>query len=70
MDVILMVAAKDLAGLEKDGYFVARAKVGSGAYGLMPDSANPKSPFADVRVRQAVKYAIDNEAIVKTISIW
>ena len=33
----------------------------------VPDSANPKSPFADLRVRQAAQYAIDTEAIAKTI---
>jgi peptide/nickel transport system substrate-binding protein len=30
-----------------------------GTYGLVPDSANPTSPFAKLQVRQAVSYAID-----------
>ena len=32
---------------------------------LIPDSANPDSPFADKKVREAVAYAIDREAIAK-----
>ena len=39
-----------------------------GVYPMTPDSANPDSPFYDVRVRQAVEYAIDKEAIAKTLS--
>ena len=59
-----------LTGLEKDGYIVTRVRVGSGAYALVPDSANPKSPFADLRVRQAAQHAIDTEALVKNNLIW
>jgi peptide/nickel transport system substrate-binding protein len=32
---------------------------------LMPSSANPDSPFADKKVREAVAYAIDREAIAQ-----
>jgi ABC-type transport system substrate-binding protein len=67
LDLVMTIAMKDLAGLEKDGYVVIRRKAGSGARSLVPDSANPNSPFADVRVRQAAQHAIDNEAIVKAI---
>ncbi len=34
--------------------------------GLIPNSADPDSPFADVKVRQAMCYAIDAEALVRT----
>jgi peptide/nickel transport system substrate-binding protein len=67
LDIIYSVAAKDLAGLEKDGFVVKRARVGSGPHALIPDSANPHSPFADVRVRRAAAYAIDRAGIAKTI---
>ena len=67
LDLALGLAPKDLVGLEKEGYVVNRVRVGSGAYALIPDSANPKSPFADVRVRQSAQYAIDNETLVKAI---
>jgi len=67
LDLALRLAAKDLAGLEKDGFMVTRRNVGSGVVSLIPDSANPKSPFADVRIRQAAQYAIDTESIVKSV---
>jgi peptide/nickel transport system substrate-binding protein len=34
-----------------------------GTYVLVPDSANESSPMANIKVRQAVSYAIDREAI-------
>ena len=37
---------------------------GSGTFVVGPSSANPDSPFADLRVRQAVSFAIDRESIV------
>ena len=67
IDLAIGIARKDLASMEKEGYVVSRTRIGSGAYVLIPDSANPNSPFADIRVRQAVGYAIDTEAIVKGI---
>lgn len=67
LDLLVMIPGKDLAGLEKDGYVVNRRTVGSGVTTLIPDSANPKSPFANVKVRQAAQYAINDEEIVKTL---
>jgi len=37
----------------------------SGTVSLLPDSANADSPFANKKVREAVEYAIDREALVK-----
>ena len=34
---------------------------------LMPDTANPNSLFADKRVREAIEYAINKEALLKTL---
>ncbi|MBI4295868.1 MAG: ABC transporter substrate-binding protein [Chloroflexi bacterium] len=34
---------------------------------LFPDTANTSSPFANKKVREAMEYAIDREAIVKTL---
>jgi ABC-type transport system substrate-binding protein len=67
LDLITDVDRKDVAGLEKDGYVVHREKMGAGATGMVPDSANPNSPFANLKVRQAVQHAIDTKAIVETI---
>ena len=67
MDVILFPAPSDVAGLQKDGFVVTRHMITAGARGGVFDSANPKSPFHDLRVRQAAQYAIDAEAIVKAL---
>ena len=67
VDLVMWSDAKDIAGLEKDGFVVTRRKMGAGVYSMIPDSANPASPFANPKVRQATQYAIDTEAIIKTI---
>jgi peptide/nickel transport system substrate-binding protein len=67
LDVLLSPDAKDIGDLKNAGYPVNNPRVGSGAMSLIPESANPKSPFADLRVRQAVQHAIDTEGIVKAI---
>ena len=67
LDLAVTIAPKDVAGLEKDGYIVVRQRIGSGAVSVIPDSANPNSPFANLKVRQATQYAIDTEALVKAI---
>jgi peptide/nickel transport system substrate-binding protein len=67
LDFVLNVAAKDVAGLEKDGYVIIHGRVGSGAIGVVPDSVNPNSPWANIKVRQAAYYAINNEEIVKGV---
>jgi peptide/nickel transport system substrate-binding protein len=50
---------------DKNKYTVMSAT--GGTYGLVPDSANPSSPFAKLQVRQAISYAIDREAIASGI---
>ncbi len=67
VDLMVTTVVKDVALLEKAGYLITRGRVGSGTTGLVPDSANSKSPFADVRVRQAVAYAIDTKTIVASL---
>ena len=67
IDLALSLPPKDAAGLEKDGYVITSSAVGSGSWGLVPDSANPNSPWGNVKVRQAAQHAIDTEAIVQSI---
>jgi len=43
-----------------------KSGVGLVGTGLIPNSSDKSSPFADVRVRQAMSYAIDAEALSKT----
>jgi peptide/nickel transport system substrate-binding protein len=66
-DIGIRLAMKSLAGLEKDGFVITRIRGGSGAISLVPDSANPDSPFSKIKVRQAIAHAIDNKAIVNSV---
>jgi peptide/nickel transport system substrate-binding protein len=44
--------------------YVTRA---GGTFVLIPDSNNPESPFADRKVRLAISYAIDREALAEAL---
>ncbi len=57
---------KDAADLKETGKYVI-TMTPSACYGIAGDSGKPKSPFADVRVRQAVDHAINKEAIAKSL---
>jgi peptide/nickel transport system substrate-binding protein len=46
------------------GFPIVTQPVGTDS--LFPDSANADSPWANIKVRQAVEYAIDKEAIART----
>jgi peptide/nickel transport system substrate-binding protein len=48
--------------LKSKGYAVT-SKGGGISYVLVPSVTNPNSPLANVKVRQAIEYAIDKEAI-------
>jgi len=67
LDIALSIAAKDMADLTKDGYIVTRRPPPSGVLCVCPDSANPNSPFAKLKVRQATQHAIDTKAIAQSI---
>jgi peptide/nickel transport system substrate-binding protein len=62
--VIRQLAANDAADLKKTGKYNFNVMV-SAVQGMVPDSGNADSPFGDIRVRQAVAYAIDLDAISK-----
>ena len=61
--ILMGVQPKDAGDLKARGYEVVYTN--SIQYFLSPSSKNADSPFADVKVRQAVEYAIDREAIAK-----
>ena len=46
--------------------FPRHERVG-GTFVLVPDSANAESPFSNLKVRQAVSYAIDRESMAKNL---
>lgn len=58
--------AKDLEDFGAD-IIQNRSGLGGRSIGLIGDSINPDSPFSHVKVRQAVSYAIDREAIASSI---
>ncbi len=66
-DMLHTMFPVDLPDLEKRGYNIVRGRPGSGAYGIIPDSANSASPFSHLKVRQAAQHAIDTNAIIKGV---
>ena len=67
IDLMVTQSAKSFKELEKDGFAVMKSLYPAGERCLAFDSANPKSPFADVRVRQAANYSIDRKALVDSL---
>jgi peptide/nickel transport system substrate-binding protein len=62
------VSPKDVKDLEASGFLVrSRGGWGSLATFLMFDNAHSDSPFANVKVRQAVGHAIDSKSIVDAL---
>ncbi len=65
-DVLWGVPLSDAAALKKTGQYDIRT-IKYAVWGTAGDSANPDSPFANLKVRQAVSYAIDSQAIAESI---
>jgi len=65
-DILMRPLPKDVADLRATGSYAMDVAVVSNS-GLTGDGDNSKSPFADVRVRRAIDYAIDKEKISKEI---
>jgi peptide/nickel transport system substrate-binding protein len=60
--LIFGITPKDAVGLQQQGYKILKSSANN-IIPIVPDGANKDSPFADIRVRQAVEYAIDRNAI-------
>lgn len=61
---MLGVQAKDAQGLIDEGFQIVTSTDMVINMCLIPSSKNPDSPLADIRVRQAVEYAINKQALV------
>jgi len=61
---VLGVQAKDAQGLIDEGFQIVTSTDMVFNMCLIPSSKNPDSPLHDIRVRQAVEYAIDKQALV------
>jgi peptide/nickel transport system substrate-binding protein len=55
-----------LSELKESGKYLTTT-IPIAVYALAGDSGHPNSPFADVRVRRAIEYAVDKATIAKTI---
>ena len=64
-DAINDISTRDAMNLEKQGKIIKKRVVN--ITGLCADIKNPSSPFNDIRVRQAIAYAIDTKAIVDSV---
>jgi peptide/nickel transport system substrate-binding protein len=63
-DIVVSETGKRTADLAAAGFKVYAALVATSV--LYPDTANSDSPFFNQKVREAVEYSIDREAIAKT----
>jgi peptide/nickel transport system substrate-binding protein len=67
-DMVTNVNVKDAAELKaQNKYTISQATTGGFWRGLIPDSINTQSPSNNIKVRQAIAYAIDREAINNTV---
>lgn len=70
IDLISYADLSTVKALEGDTNYVRETNkngVGVEGFGLIPSSSDTKSPFNNVKVRQAMCYAIDSESIIKTV---
>ncbi len=58
------VTPRDANGLKAEGFTIVSSPYAN--FVLVPDGSNASSPFSDLKVRQAVEYAIDRKAIAST----
>ncbi|MDD5338649.1 MAG: ABC transporter substrate-binding protein [Dehalococcoidales bacterium] len=65
---VLGVQAKDAQGLIDEGFQIVTSTDMVFNMCIIPSSKNPDSPLADIRVRQAVEYAIDKQALVEGLT--
>jgi ABC-type transport system substrate-binding protein len=61
---VLGAQLKDVATLEAQGFSMTESDDAVTNFCLVPSSNNPDSALSDVRVRQAVQYAIDQDAMI------
>jgi peptide/nickel transport system substrate-binding protein len=58
---------EDASELYMLGFNILESEAWVTNHALVPDSNSPDSPFADIRVREALEYAIDKEALANAI---
>jgi peptide/nickel transport system substrate-binding protein len=66
-DLLSWPQLQSLDKLKKDGYIVDRHIGPPFGLALIPSSADPKSPWSNIKIRQAAQHAIDTVTIVNSI---
>ena len=66
-DVIAKVPLSEVSSLEQSGKYAFK-RVAWAPFGIVWDSADPESPFSDIKVRRAVSHSIDWGAIMQAIT--
>jgi peptide/nickel transport system substrate-binding protein len=64
----LGIQLKDIDRLKSEGFEIIESEDLVLGTMLIPSSAHPDSPLSDIRVRQAVQYAIDQESLIAGIT--
>ncbi len=62
------VQLKDVDGLKAEGYDIIQTEDFVSNFVLVPSSQDANSPLSNIKVRQAIQYAIDQDAIIQGIS--
>ncbi len=62
------VQPKDIDSLKAEGYTIIETQDAIINNCLVPSSSNPDSPLANLQVRQAIAYAIDQDALIQGIT--
>ena len=63
-----LVQGKDIAGIKNElSLTVVESQVSGNNYRVIFDATNPESPFRNQKLRQAMLYALDREAMAKTL---
>lgn len=68
-DMWMGVPAKDQLELEQKGFVRQKHSLGSPTIIYFDMNTNPDSPFQDLRVREAVEYALDRPAIAEALGM-
>jgi ABC-type transport system substrate-binding protein len=67
IDRITVAGGTAASELQAAGYTLRTAP--GGTFFLVPDSVNDKSPWSNIKVRQAASYALDREALAKGLGL-
>jgi ABC-type transport system substrate-binding protein len=65
-DAVIRISERPTSILKPLGFKINTSP--TAAWGIIYNSKDPKSPFSDIKVRQAVSYAINAQAIAKALS--